>query len=167
MDTIRKITVSYDQTEDRLRLAYQNDNGDAKGLWLTQRLTNRLVSALLSGVDQGRGSSGAALRAWDLSVSRGKTEPGSPVELPETERHPLVSAIDITRAGTAMRLVFRCGDDLSAALTIDDVTIFHQWLDILHQQYRHAGWPQNGLWRDWFDAADRMAMPRPPNLLLN
>lgn len=167
MDTIRKITVGYDETEDRLRLTYQDEADKAKSLWLTQRLSNRLVGALLGAFDLGEKKCGPEQRAWELSAARSQLVPGAPVVIPAADACHLVQAVDLTPAANGMRLVFRSSEGLAAALWIDDRTVMHQWLDILHHQYRQAGWPQSGLWPEWFKTADQMAKTRPPNQLLN
>lgn len=169
MDTISKITVTYDETEDRLRLAYQDAEGQSKGLWLTQRLVNRLVGALLASLGAGAdiGNAEAALRAWELSAARARLGKDVPVESPPAEQHHLVRAVDISHSGNGIRLVFRGIDAQVAALGIEDETVLRQWLDILHQQYRRADWPMGGLWPAWFKAADHVAAPRPPDMLPN
>ena len=167
MDTIRKITVGYDETEDRVRLSYQDDAGAAKSLWLTQRLANRLVGALLAAFDLGEKKCGPEQRAWELSAARSQVTPDTPVAPADATAGWLAFAVDLTPAANGMRLTFRSNDGKAAALWIEDRTVMHQWLDILHHQYRQAGWPQAGLWPEWFKAADQVAKSRPPNQLLN
>ncbi len=47
MFNIQKISQRYNQREDRIEVAIQNDAGKVISLWLTQRLANRMIAVLV------------------------------------------------------------------------------------------------------------------------
>lgn len=172
MNTIQKVTTSYNEQEDRLHLAYQDEEGRAQGLWLTQRLTSRLVQVLLAQLDDSiatlpDSSAREAVQAWEMSAARAQMEQINPVEGAALSEPALVTSVDINRAGPAYTLIFRWRENQSAALILSGSTALRQWLGILHQHYRMAQWSCNGLWPSWFDIADPTQMTRPPEMLLN
>ena len=51
---IATITTRYDSTEDRILLAVADEDDSQASLWLTRRMTQRLVAALIDGVHECR-----------------------------------------------------------------------------------------------------------------
>jgi hypothetical protein len=64
----------------------------------------------------------------------------------------LVNTIDISQTVDALTLVFHCSDGPAGQLTLQRPDV-RQWLNILHDTWRLAEWPQD-LWPDW------MSMPQ-------
>ena len=53
MDNLKRITTDYDAQEDRITLAGLPDKGQALILWLTMRLTSRLIKHCLGLLEKG------------------------------------------------------------------------------------------------------------------
>jgi hypothetical protein len=153
---IQKITVGYDEQEDRLHLACEDAAGGVTALWLPQRLANRLVRALvahLEGETEDRAMQDM-LQAWHLSAAQAQQVPTAPVQ--GGTAPCLVHSIDIGLLPNALQLSFRSAHGEAVVLGLD-MTALRQWLAILHQHYAKAEWPCRGIWPEWFDAARETA----------
>ncbi len=159
--TIQKLTVSYDEREDRLFLAAQCENGQAQGLWLTQRLANPLIKVLLQRLGDvvavGKAAhQQMALQAWEQSaahVQQYRAGRNEPVSVPPGAQHGLIDTVNVVcHANGDFHLIFRWPQEHSLAFPMT-ATAMRQWLGILREQYRRADWAGKGIWPAWFEAA--------------
>lgn len=163
MPALRKFTTTYVESEDRLRLLCESAAADAGVagivLWLTQRMTNRLVQVLTQWLDedaQGGSAFDPALHnAWAQEAAARQLEPTPPVAVAPDGLPCLVASVDLTREDDAYIVVFRpdAEHDDPPFMRLSN-TELRQWLGIVHGLYRAAGWPL-AVWPDWFE--DRAA----------
>lgn len=164
---IRKLTVSYDEREDRQLLAAQCEDGEAQGLWLTQRLTRPLIKVLLSRLDDAaptesirmREDQRSVMQAWEQSAAAIRHVHPEPVTVSPEHAHGLIDTVNVVcLANGDFQLVFRWPEANALSFPVS-ATAMRQWLGILRQQYRRADWPADGVWPAWFDAAQDEAKP--------
>lgn len=147
--TIVRITCGYDIAEDRLRIAVLDSQGMSLGLWLTRRLANRLISALLGLLNDG-GADSNILQAWQQEVAVAAREAAEPVQVGSDQEFFLITAIDLNKTPDTFRIVFRWQETVGAAISFAP-TELRQWLDVLHEQFRQGEW-SDPLWPDWITA---------------
>lgn len=157
---IQKLTVRYDEREDRLHLAAQCDNGRPQGLWLTQRLANPLIQVLIKRLGDAAAQNRLehqkmAMQVWEQAAAhaqRASTGGGEPVSVPPGAEHGLIDTINVVcHANGDFQLIFRWPTEQSLAFPIT-ATSMRQWLVILRDQYRRADWSAS-VWPEWFEAA--------------
>ncbi len=171
MKAIEKVTVSYHEHEDRLHFACADNVGEVQGLWLTQRLGNRLIVALLAQLDGALAHlpneyARETVQTWELSSARAQLMPACPVQSKTPVQNDLVTSVDISHANDVFELVFR-GAENSASLLNMNKTALRQWLHIVHQHYRQAGWHCTEIWPAWFDAEENTPRPVVPGRALH
>lgn len=157
---LQKITTTYSASEDRLRLAGQEADGTTTTvLWLTQRLTHRLVRSLTQWLEAEDGGSLAAMapdlrHAWAQEAAVRQLQPSAPVPVTRDVPAMLVESIDLARDSRRYTITFRQADT-SSALVVSS-TELRQWLGILRVLYRQAGWPLAD-WPTWMEEAPQAA----------
>lgn len=165
---MKKLTVKYNERQDRLLLASQCDNDQVLGLWLTQRLATPLVKVLLSKLEQRvLAVSNApaskpsvhrdhALQTWEQSAAHAKqlSSAAEPVSLPAQAQSGLIEKVNVSIHSTGVQLEFVVEGAPSAKLTMSPMAV-RQWLAIMRAQFQRADWNIPGLWPAWFDAALR------------
>ena len=173
MNTIHKITVSYDEQEDRLHFACEEAAGKVQGLWLTQRLANRLVMALFSQLDGAVAylpdvCARETVQAWEQSAARVQLtlNPSTPVPGSTVKTNGLVTSIDISQTDGNFKLVFRWPENHAAVLTLNSI-VLRQWLAIVHDTYAKAEWLCAGVWPSWFETANQTNMVNPDGVSLH
>ena len=161
MRLIQKFTASYNENEDRLHLLASDVDGRVFGLWLTRRLADRLIPALLGRLEQSASVPGdlqanAALNAWEQSAARAQHQGSEPVRAACDAEQFLLHSIDLGYAPGEFRLAFRwTAKEDEGALLLCDVIAVRQWLNIVHHLYAKAEWPRN-VWPAWFEEADEI-----------
>ena len=154
---LHRLTSEYIESEDRLRLTGEDQNGNALCLWITQRLALRIVIHLVDQISKG---SPEALQnptqdsdASDLLQSFAQEEASSTmtaepaVDSAKATESILVNEVDITRTPQgAVGFVFKNGD-ARIALTFDPQQL-RQWLAIIHKLCTMAQWPAQ-VWPQW------------------
>lgn len=168
MRKVDKVTVLYDEAEDRLHLRAQDPAGAVKACWVTQRMANRLVRALVQRLAQEAIPGAIAtepapprLQALEQAAAQMQMPRVAPVKVEaSTDASPaLVNSLEIGRTrGGRHAIVFRWGVDQTVQLTLDS-TRLRQWLGIVHGLYVKADWRVDGVWPAWFDAAKSAAKP--------
>ena len=150
-----RITVQHHDFEDRIRRVGEAAEGSILVMWMTQRLVNNLVPALLNWLE-GRTdhlASNPALMGFEQDAARAGLTPQSPVEAPSDEDGWLVQAVDLKPAADSIQLLFRpARPDQPPAFLVMNATAMRQWLGILHDQCKRAGWPMK-VWPAWMNPA--------------
>lgn len=154
MSNIKKTTLSYDESEDRLRLAIEDDAGQALVLWLTQRLAGRLVQALVrwlgAGVEHRLGMTHDAMQSWEQDAALALHRGSDPVQIKGKVRWGLLTSIDLARhADDVHSVMFHWADDQTACLNLTRIEL-RQWLNIMHGLYIKAEWSRQ-VWPSWFE----------------
>lgn len=155
MAETRKFSLVYDGEEDRIAWDLEDTEGVATRLWLTQKLSRRLVGALVPILEKrtaGGAAGGSALQAWEQAAAMaefGKT-PGVRTDAGSTAG--LVRTVHVASGERGFSLTFEFG--VGEARTIGlETPALRQTLAVIHRLYAAAGWPMD-LWPAWIaDAA--------------
>lgn len=149
MFEIARMTVVYDQRQDRMALDAADSEERVRRLWFTRRLLDRLVNALvlkLATPSQEPGPSPAptperqAAQIYAQLQARVAKKPEEPVRPVDGMPISLVSEVDLgTLPNGSLVLTFKSDDD-PVRLTIPG-GLLRQWLESLHRNYRKAEWP--------------------------
>lgn len=167
MTVLGKITTSYSEGEDRLRLDGEDAaSGAALVLWLTQRLAGRLVRTLAQWLEQEDGGKLAPLapverQLWAQEAALQQWQPATPVLAAADAPEFLVTSVDLAQDAGRYIVVFRgAAGNPAPQLSFSSVEL-RQWLGIVRSLYRAAGWPQDP-WPNWLaEPAAEAAAPHP------
>lgn len=157
---MKRITTSYSDSEDRIRLTALTDQDTPLILWLTRRLMDRLIPQLCAWLEPPKSTGPNATRNTpdaDLQQTlnrltqqrlRTTSEPVPPVtSTPETRSH-LVHSIDITKHPNWIRLTFKDQTGHPFGVLVLEPVPLRQWLNIFYDQYRAAQW-STAAWPEW------------------
>lgn len=144
---IERITTEFVQEEDRIRLNVEDGSQQRTTLWLTQRLLNRVVPALVKVLEEETAGNPQASDLQEFTQQRAQRniEQEAPVSAAETAW--LVTRVDLTPNSKAITLVFGDGAKQRARLEVPR-TALRQWLSILRELYQRAEWAPDK-WPDW------------------
>jgi len=156
MFAINKITQRFDESEDRISLTFQNAEGLIVGLWLTQRLSNRLVASLTQLLESSA-STPAATSPWAAQTqsmmqlsAQAHFKPSDPIPPPDPDRIQLLQEVTMNKhgEGEGFSLIFRWQKGGEASIRFAE-TELRQWLGILFGLYQTAEWATEP-WPQWF-----------------
>ena len=172
---LERLTSEYVIQEDRIRLSGALPGGSVVVFWMTQRLLLRLVPTLLQWLQSHHAPKSQAvpaevLQSFAQQAARTQTgnEPQSPVRAdPSSGSGWVVNSVDMTQSPETLRLTFKPAADPQAVSVQVWPTLplsaqaLRQWLNILYDSWRAAGWPQD-IWPDWIreSAAPTAAAPK-------
>ncbi len=159
MNALQRVTTTYLAAEDRIRLSGQTPGGDTVVLWLTQRLLMRLLPNLLQWVGGQEGDSprAEAVQSFKQAAARASMEPQAPVPVRAGNDQAawLVMEVGLQVGPEGVRLTFRGQGQRLAMMTLAAQAL-RQWLNILHDAWRRAGWPLV-VWPQWMLEAAPLA----------
>lgn len=152
---LQRITTEFIATEDRIRLAGEVSGEAAPAsvaLWLTLRLLNRLVPYLCEWLASGDKEAPIAELQQEFAQQKAQAElePQAPVQVATQTQGNLVHSIDIQTSPGETVLTFKDKDEQILATMKLTLLQLRQWLSILYNQYRQAGWP-NTAWPAWME----------------
>lgn len=182
MKQFERITTDYVEAEDRVRMVGTLPGNEVVQAWLTQRLLQRLVLALVQWLQkQGQGP-GAEVRTPDVlrtevmqgfaqQAARARMTPQPPVRAAPGEAAWLVCSVDVAQHAQAVRLTFKgmrsggaASGSVADAVELGTLTLapepLRQWLNILFDNYRKAEWPLQA-WPDWVSESAHTEPPGP------
>ncbi|MBD3767115.1 MAG: hypothetical protein IE928_04065 [Gammaproteobacteria bacterium] len=147
---LEKVTLTYVDEEDRIRLSAQTPEGEVVVLWLTQRLGNRLIPVLrdwlLKQVQGGVNSD--VLHQFEQQAAQQANASEQAVVVPPNSHFWLINRVDVSYSSTLMTLIFKGKEeDQTAKMTLVN-TAMRQWFDILYRVYQRAQW-QCADWPLW------------------
>ena len=143
---LKRVTTSYIDTEDRLRVVGETDTGEHHTLWLTQRLLNRLVERLIQWLPQNR----EEIQEIAQQFAQAKHEPETPVIANAASMSWLVQEITLVPSQGVLGLLFKSEEvDQHTVIVQFDEVCLRQWLDIVFRQYQQAQW-SGADWPIWF-----------------
>ena len=148
---LKRLTTEYVDIEDRIRLSGEGPDGGTVVLWLTQRFLNRLVPRLAEWLERQTASDlrGDLMQEFAQQAAVAALAPQAPVVAARPERDLLVRAIDVTTTKVRVSFAFKGNEQGAAEARIGfDAKALRQWLGIIHQQYRRAGWGTDA-WPEW------------------
>lgn len=151
MKTLQKVTIQYCEKEDRIRLTGELENAAPVVIWLTQRLLQRVLQALLKN-DESEGalhSHHHIFQSFAQQAAKAELEQTPQVSVqPEVESTVwLVSSVDLGNLGQNVVLTFRGVDEQQASLVLNEKPL-RQWLAIIYGLYLKAEWPLD-VWPEW------------------
>lgn len=160
MSDIDRFTTAYDAREDRIRILVALSSGDTQKLWLTRRLLDRLVQALVKKLETVVSENNTIVSVSSKGVVQRFTQAAA-IDAFEKQKPVTSSSDEDTQASTAL-LVTQIGlrwsrmrievdlkvdDELSQTLVFNEKTL-RQWMGIVHSQYKIAKWPDE-IWPSW------------------
>lgn len=161
---LSRFSTQFCADEDRLFLTCENDAGETHIIWLTQRLTNKLLVVLFGFAD--KISVGRTLPAESYDLWRSGLQQTASAAL-ETTRAPepnsitgryLATSVSVTPQEDSLQLVFLAEGASSIPLKLS-VTQMLQWLKALYICYVNANWSFQD-WPQWFLEASASDVPR-------
>lgn len=162
MSLLINLATTHDPTEDRLRLIGADRDGGSHLMWMTRRLADQAVVALLRLVERepavaedprSIGGGASLVRQQEAKAALGAARGAAP---PPTDRGWLVISLNLSPRSDGVLLTF-AGSEHTLAFPLAFVGT-RQWLSVLHAAYQAGGW-QCTAWPGWFVEAERMARP--------
>jgi hypothetical protein len=159
---LHRLTSEYIETEDRLRLTGEDQQGNALCVWLTQRLAIRIIVHLTEliakaspeALQNPTGDSGTTdlLQGHAQEAATSELTPQPAVDSSKASRSILINEVDISRSPEgAVGFIFKDGEN-EVSLGFDAQQI-RQWLTIIHGQWLRAEWP-SGVWPQWISRGE-------------
>lgn len=142
MIILQRITTTYSEQEDRIRLIGETDDGKMV-IWLTQRLSQRLLPLLVQWMEKQRAVPRRSLTQFNFGQQRVQATDPTPAPLQSW----LTTSIDISTSDKQVVLTFRHDDGQAAQISLAATPLW-QWLEIFHEIYLQAGWPME-IWPAW------------------
>jgi hypothetical protein len=149
MFNIKKISQRYDSREDRIEVAIQDDAGHVIRLWLTQRLSNRMVAVLakwLPELKEEPSTKEEPSAKEDLSSEgvESESKPSSPkqevaVNFNSASEEGLLTTIDMSHQQKDYLLTFKWGVTGIASIHMG-IEQLDSFIEGLIQLYRAAQW---------------------------
>lgn len=162
MTELQRLTTQYDAAEDRIRLSGSTPGNETLVLWLTQRLLNRLVPLLCQGLEKRLPAKPGekALRmqeqvqqSFAQQRARAALPRQAPVQPGADSPQWRVEVVDVKQAPGGVRLVFKGVAEAHQAVLKLPTPAMRQWLGIVFEQYRRAGWATQ-VWPAWMEEAN-------------
>lgn len=158
MDTIQRITTTYLENEDRIRLVGENARGETIIIWLTRRLLDRLLPVLLNTIDNSAETDNQheLIQGFAQQAAVSGIPQSRPI-IPKAESASWVAiSVDVAHKTDCVDLSFK--DEQKAAMLSLERIQLRQWLGILYMAYEKAEWATD-IWPNWFSSnisADNM-----------
>jgi len=149
MQSLKKVTSEFIDTEDRIRLSALTAEDKAVAFWMTQRLLIRLVTHLSKQIEIGSPRSGDASESEgasysdsdrDIQTDRESFTAESAVKIEKNIKPVLITEVDIKFGKSDLTLVLKSGNKSCANISFS-LSELKQWLDILYTLWHRAGWP--------------------------
>ncbi len=167
---LKRLSTDYSPVEDRVRFVGEIDDAESVVLWLTQRLLRMMTPVLLKWVENPAGEKAVAkkpaeaartavVQSFVQEAARASAlVPSPPVQASPQSTSWMVHTVDFKGDVERMRLRFIGAKELMETqdcAIVFEVAAMRQFLAILQEISRRAGWPQDQ-WPDW------MEPPPPP-----
>lgn len=152
MVLLTKVTCSYSEVEDRIRMSAMVKDGEPVVFWMTQRLCNRLVRELTGHLGKLVSQStmietGLLLSCYQRNAEW-QHEPSTPVGFGEASLQILPEKVLLSCSAESVALLFPLIKDENAQLQLS-LKELRQWMAIVYRAYQNAGWPMDA-WPEWF-----------------
>jgi len=151
---ISTITTDYVLREDRIRLAVAYADGSTHPMWLTRRLAERLVPALIKDLqaphvdDEAQPAEVQAAQVYAQLEARVSRKPARPVQVDDSAVPTLVQEINVKTAQNGTRvLTLTCPDTEPAQLVLRPGEL-RQWLEVLYRAFDMGQWRKD-IWPAW------------------
>lgn len=155
---VRRFTTEYVVAEDRIRISLEREDDSLLVLWLTRRLTTRLVQQVVKMVDALPRLTGKVQAAPSDNLQRrsqldalGKIEQQAPVlagALPGGIDSHLIVEMNLRLTRTGALIDFKTSKDCVVQTFPFSEEALRQWLGVLHLNFRKAQWKED-VWPAW------------------
>lgn len=161
---IERFTTEYHPAEDRIRFLVTDAKGSVQLLWLTRRLINRLILAVVECLEKETESKPESeiLQSFSQQSATSKISPEEQVVGEIDTESWLVTHIDLTPSQQVVKLVFYDKNEHRARLNFSRIKL-RQWMSILSEMYRRAGWLES-IWPDWLDPQSNQSTSDKPQV---
>lgn len=174
---LERLTSEYVVQEDRVRFSGALPDGTVVVFWMTQRLLLRLVPTLVQWLQSHHTQKSQVVPAEVLQSfaqqaarSQAGRDPQAPVRGdPVSGSGWLVHSVDVTQSPDTLRLTFKPGPNVKGGSVVWPTVplsaqALRQWLNILYDNWRAAGWPQE-VWPEWMGDSAAPAATSVPTIL--
>ena len=160
MSELCRVTSQYVDFEDRIRLTGELTDGQQVVLWLTRRLTERMVPHLVKWLEQSevavretRSPAHTITRSspyqrFVQESAHSQLIPQPPLQARLGERSWLICSVELKSAPGVLRLTFKGRLALEQVQFSPGERPLRQWLQVIHDLYVLAGWPRD-VWPLW------------------
>ena len=137
---IKRFTTSYSENEDRISIHAETDQSDYVVMWLSRRMLDRLIPALIEKIDSSdqRDAHHAMLQAFNQEAAVAAIKPSEPVTTQKDQKEFVVLSVDIHANDELVTMVFSY-DSALFRLGLNK-TELRQWLWIIYKNYIRAEW---------------------------
>ena len=159
MNKLKRITSEYIEAEDRIRIAGLTEQNKTLSLWLTMRLTSRLVAHCIALLGKHSPELAKATTNDDQLKNnlQGLVQHSAEQEIVEqpavsvTENSLslLIKEINVTTSNGGVLMAFKENETSSYELYLESNQL-RQWLGMLYHIWQKAEWPLH-IWPDWMD----------------
>ena len=160
MFKLQRFTTDYDEHEDRIKLTGHCHSDNHVLLWMTQRLLLRLVPVMLERVHKSVEEAPqiqSVMHEFAQQAARTQMPSLPAVQVKEDSQSWLIQSIDVTPTAEGLQLALK-GKNNDCAVVKLEGQFLRQWLNILYDISRKAGWPLT-MWPDWIQGS---AAPKTP-----
>jgi len=148
MQSLKKVTSEFIETEDRFRLSALTNEDEVLAFWLTQRLLTRLVAHLSEQIEinSSQLSNAPADKKADYSDSdrqisnRESFAEQSAVKIEKNIKPVLITEVDVQFGKNDLTLVLKSSNKSCASISFS-LSELKQWLEILYTLWHRASWP--------------------------
>jgi hypothetical protein len=164
MIELERMTTQYVATEDRISITANVKSGGTARLWLTRRIGDRMVAALVKAVQPRHRDRAYAELIGEMTQQEAeqRLEPQPEVQAATPDHEWLIDKISLQfpTGAVVVRLTGPQGQEAGMALSTE---VVRQWLGILRRVYQHGEWPID----QWPESVRRepVAAPRHPVVL--
>ena len=149
MNKLKRITSEYVEAEDRIRIAGLTEQNETLSLWLTMRLTSRLVTHCLALLEKNSPELKNNLQGMVRGSAGQEIVEESAVKVAKNSPSFLIREIDLKTSDELVVLVFKENKTSSYELYLESNQL-RQWLGMLYLIWQKAEWPLH-IWPDWMD----------------
>lgn len=139
---LEKVTLTFIDEEDRIRLSAQTPEGEVVVLWLTQRLANRLIPVLRDWLSKQvkDGLNADVYHQFEQQAAQQASASETAVVASCHSHAWLIHRVDVSYSPTQMTLIFKGKEEAQSAQMTLVNTAMRQWFDILYRVYQRADW---------------------------
>jgi hypothetical protein len=154
LQKILTITTEYDENEDRIRFTVANTDQQAFVMWLTRRLAERMVPALVAGIkpkeldEDTPPQAVQAAQVYAQLEARLARKPAQAVQAPSYAPQGLIREINVKTAVNGARVLTFRADDMVPAQLVMSSKEQRQWLEMLRLGFHKGQWRKD-VWPNW------------------
>jgi hypothetical protein len=152
---ITSITTEYSLDEDRIRLAVADKDKNACTLWMTRRLSERMVPALVQSLQKqmadpkAEPAAAQAAQVYAQLEARLNKKPVKQVPAPNAATQKVITELKIKTGENGVRVIeFHNGVTGEPAILVMRTAEMRQWLEVLRQAFVKGQWRED-IWPQW------------------